>query len=338
MPRHASVIEFRDPNRPGLRNPNRAARPSGGAPRSSGGAARRAGLRRPGRVARAAAGAALAFLLCACAAASRPADPARPRAAEAPYPVVLGASEERREKALAAWAALSVGEAAGNNPAPDLRPVTATLKSLPAASPTALRLPLVGGAGDKPPTEEEERESLRRFITSASPLLGADIAELSLVEDADNGGGAKRAIYQQKAFDYPLRGGYGVVEIVHAPDRRVLALSSTAIPDTERLRRALASARQQLPPDVAPPSIANRAVTFNDAAGVAQTYTVTATDEVRARELVVYPLPSAGDPATLELHLAWEMTVERAGAPLLVYLDAVNGEVIAAAPAPPSKG
>ena len=283
--------------------------------------------------------AALALCLSACAAASRTPEAGRPRATDAPYPVVLGASEERREQALTTWAALTRAAGLSGAPAPELHPVTATLGTLPAALNAPLRLPLVGGGEGKEPTEEDMREALRRFIRTAAPLLGVVPAELSLVEHTNNPDGTKRARYRQSPFDLPLRGGFGNLEITYAPDRRIVAISSTAIPDTERLRRALATARQQqtVASDRVASALSGRVLQFTDSAGSAQTYTVAASDQVTVREMVIYPVRPATDPSTLELHLAWEVAIERPGGPLVVYLDAVRGEQIAATTLAPPK-
>ncbi len=57
--------------------------------------------------------------------------------------------------------------------------------------------------------------------------------------------------------------------------------------------------------------------------------TVAKDEEVIARELVIYPTPRLSDPATLEFHLAWEITVKRASGSLNIYLDAVTDEILA---------
>lgn len=282
--------------------------------------------------------AASAALASACAASREP-NPARPRSDAPPYPVVLAANAERREAALSAWARLANAGAAPNTPAPELQPVTATVSALPPGA-TGLRLPLVEieDVGKEPGGETEDeatRESLRRFIAGAGALLGAEPRDLSLVEVRGEAGGTRSARYQQQPFPYALRGGFGAIDITFTADRRVTALTSTAIPDAERFTRSLAAQRpQQLPADQAVARLKGRAFTYATADGGRQTYTAAADDEIRPRELVVYPLRRANDPAVLELHVAWEMSVGRGGsAPHLVYLDAVTGEVIAAAAA-----
>jgi hypothetical protein len=153
---------------------------------------------------------------------------------------------------------------------------------------------------------------------------------LSLVERKDETDGTRRARYQQQPFPYPLRAGFGALEIAFTDDRRVLSLSSTAIPDTERLSRALALLRpQQLTADQAIERVRGRAFTFPGTSS-AQTYTVAPDDPIVPRELVVYPVRPANDPSALELHVAWELTVGKGSTPYLVYLDALRGEIIAA--------
>ncbi|HJR05729.1 MAG TPA: hypothetical protein VJ842_00425 [Pyrinomonadaceae bacterium] len=278
----------------------------------------------------------LASLVCltgACAGARDP-DPARPRANEPQYPVVLAANAERREQALAGWAALARDQNLSNEPPPQLQPVTATISALPATD-APVRLPLVeirdeAGQIREESREESRRESLRRFITGASPLLGVTPQNLSLVERKDETDGTRRARYQQQPFPYPLRAGFGVLEIAFTDDRRVLSLSSTAIPDTERLSRALALLRpQQLTADQAVERVRGRAFTYP---GISSqlTYTVAPDDPITARELVVYPVRPANDSGALELRVAWEMAVGKGEAPFIVYLDALKGDIIAA--------
>jgi len=294
----------------------------------------------------------LAFVSGACAAASRSPDPASPRANEPAYPIVLAATAERREQALAAWAALTTTRSQGTNATPvaltpatsaasvalELQSVTATISALPADSGGgALMLPLVEPAGDgAEAAQEATRESLRRFLRDAAGIVGAQLSELSLIEIQDKGD-TRRAYYRQRPFAFPLRGGYGEIEIAFTPDRRIVALSSTAIPDTERLNRALNAPRTRLTAAEAVQQLAGRSVTYADAAGRSQTVIAPAAGELAARELVVYPLrPVAGDSgaAALELRLAWEIATSGATPQLLIYLDAVSGDTIAVAPGP----
>jgi hypothetical protein len=272
----------------------------------------------------------LATLLGACAAATRPTSPDRPRADDAPKFVTVTATDERRTAALASWKTVVGEQSAAASPAPELRPVTATISALPAGLDAQPRMPLVVISDEKTQTEEETRESLRRFIQTAAPLLGVDPKELSLVEVIDAQNGARTARYRQNAFPYPLRNGYGEVSITFTQDLRVLALSSTAVPDAERLRRSLAAVAQGLPAFDAN-SLAGRAVTYTDRAGARQTRTLTQGDALNVRQLVVYPTLDGADPSTLELHVAWEAAAGGPSSTLYVYVDALTGDVLGAA-------
>jgi hypothetical protein len=279
--------------------------------------------------------AASSLALGACASMSRTASPEQPRADE-PRFAVLAASDARRTAALANWKTV-LGEQAAAAPTPELRPVTATLAALPTGLGDYPRLPLVVIDKDaKSQSEEETRESLRRFLGTAAPLLGFDLKHLSLVEVSDApaaGGGARRALYRQTPFAYPLRNGYGVVEVTFTPDLRVVGLSSTAVPDAEPLARALAAVAKPLTAEQAAAALVNRPVTYTDRGGAQQTRTLTQADAGTARQLVVFPVRrDAADPATLELHVAWEVATGGAQSPLLVYVDAATGDVLGASP------
>ncbi len=280
--------------------------------------------------------AASALLLCACASASRTASPERPRADAPPPFAVLAASDERREAALANWKTIVGEQTAAAAPAPELRPVTATLAGLPTGLSEYPRLPFVNIEDEKSQSEEETRESLRRFLATAAPLLGFDLKHLSLVGVSDAPGGgtaARRAVYRQTPFAYPLRNGYGVVEVTFTPDLRVVGLSSTAVPDAAALARTLASVPKTLTAEQAVAALANRPVTYTDRAGAQQTRTLSQPDPAGARQLVVFPVRrDAANPAALELHVAWEVSAGGADAPLLVYVDAATGDVLGASP------
>ncbi|HVF28691.1 MAG TPA: hypothetical protein VM943_10650 [Pyrinomonadaceae bacterium] len=285
-----------------------------------------------------------AALCCACAA-SRAPEAGRPRANEPAYPILIAASDERREQALAVWATLTAEQGITNAPAPELQPVTTTLSALPPLS-SPLQLPKIGdeaGRVDDPNTEEATRESLRRFIAGAAPLLGVAPRYVTLTEIVDEGSGTKTARYLHKPFLYPVRGGFGALEITFTADRRVTRISSTAVPDAERISRALTSGRQLLRPEDAVKALAGRTVAYTDTAGREQTYTSTGlAGEFTAREIIVYPVRRDGAPPSLAFHLAWEIAVAGGGEaalPLLIYADAVTGETLAAvAQSPPQSG
>lgn len=264
--------------------------------------------------------------MCSCAGAARAPEAGGPRAGESPYPVLMTDDPDRRENALTAWTALTREQGITNAPAPELQPVTATLSSIPTLSP-ALYLPKVGT--EPTMNEEETREALRRFVTAQSRLLGADPVQLSLVRRTDQADGNQKAEYEQRPFRFPLRNGYGKLEITFAPDRRILQISSTCIPDAEKLQRAAAAASVRMPTttDEAIRRMTGRTFTYTDATGNAQTVTVAAGEEINVRSLVVYPRPRTSQPPALEFHLAWEITL--GGTPArTIYLDTVTDEVL----------
>jgi hypothetical protein len=267
----------------------------------------------------------LAMGMCACAASPSP-NATGPRPNEPPYPILLTETTERREAALTAWAKFTNEQGITNAPAPKLQPVTATIRSLPTFTGTPLYLPKVGDA--IPMNEENTRESLRRFIASIIPLLGARQQQLSLIQRVDAADGTKKALYEQRPFRYPLRGGYGKLEITFTPDRRVLQINSTCVPDTEQLQRTGAGIRPKWDAEKVGAQIAGRTFTYRDSAGNAQTLTIAQGENLIVRELVIYPRPRLNDPAILEFHLAWEITVKRAPDSFNIYLDAVTDEII----------
>lgn len=271
-----------------------------------------------------------ALTLSACAT-TPPPNAATPRSNEPPYPVLMTETTDRRDAALTAWAKFTGEQGITNAPAPELQPVTATIRNLPTfTGGAALYLPKVGDAA--PMNEENTREALRRFIASASALIGAQPQQLSLVQRIDAADGTMRALYQQRPFRYSFRGGYGKLEITFTPDRRVLQINSTCIPEIESLQRAGAGIRPKADAEKVIAGLPGRNLTYQDSAGNTQTLSVAKSDEVTVRELVVYPRESAGNPTILEFHLAWEIAVKRAADSLVIYLDAVTDQLITVAP------
>jgi hypothetical protein len=242
---------------------------------------------------------------------------------EAEYPLVITEDQQRREVAIAAANQLFQPPTAQSQPT--LQPVTATIASLPTGH--QLYLPKLGVAPVM--TEEETRESLRRFLRDWRGLIGADPAKLSLVERVDAPDGTKIANYEQRPFRYPIRGKYGKVHIRFATDRRVLNLSSTSIPDAERLQPLVAALVPKLTAEDAEARIREKAIPYTNTSEIRSTFNLTPANEVTARDLVLYILPDTGNPNELEFHLTWE--IEIAGGPAQrAYLDAISGDVIAA--------
>ncbi|MGI9166075.1 MAG: hypothetical protein ACR2G5_06785 [Pyrinomonadaceae bacterium] len=267
---------------------------------------------------------AIAAALNACAM-MKPAEVSGPRAGGPPYPVILTEQTQRRDSAVIAFKRLYAQE--GDQSAVYLQPVTATVKSLPGKLGTPLYLPKVGSGTEM--SEEETREALRRFINDWRNLIGADPAALSLVERIDQKDGTKVAKYEQRPFRYPLRGDYGKLEIHFTPDRRLLNVSSSCIPDVERLQAALAAVVPQVKSEDVMPRVRAKGITYTDSAGNQQTFQLSANTEITTSELVVYVLPSRTSTVTLEFHLAWEVALKNAPV-TYVYLDALEGEIVAA--------
>lgn len=252
--------------------------------------------------------------------------PLQPPSADAPrgeaaYPFVITEDPERRQVALAA--ASQLFQPATTEP-PALQTVTATIRSLPPGF--NLYLPKLGTEAVM--TEEETRESLRRFLREWRGLIGADPTRLSLIERIDAQDGSKIANYEQRPFRYPLRGPYGKVHVRFGIDRRVLSLSSTSIPDAERLQPSIAAMSPKLTAEDAVARIRGKGVPFQNEGGTQSTLQVPAASEVNARDLVLYVLPSTANANALEFHLAWEVEVGGAGA-RKVYVDAITGDVVA---------
>jgi hypothetical protein len=255
----------------------------------------------------------------------QPPDATGPRGSEPPYPLLFASDDQRREAAQAAVTRLL--QPANSQPAPQLHRVTATIERLPANPTQPLYLPKLGNAAVM--TEEETRESLRRFIREWQELIGADPAKLSLVAREDQPDGAKSATYEQRPFRYPIRGNFGKLLIRFAPDRRVLNISSTCIPDADRLQAALAAISPRLQAEDVITAVRTTPINHVDASGTQLNLKLPAASEITPRELVTYIVPSKTNVDTLEFHLAWE--VDLTNAPVKkVYVDAINGQIIAA--------
>ena len=177
-----------------------------------------------------------ALALSSCAA-LQPLSATGPRGNEPAYPILLLEDSHRREAMIVALNRLS--QRSGNSSAievqPQLQPITATILSLPPRASGNFFLPKVGGSAVM--NEEETRESLRRFINQSQELIGADPSDLSLVERIDQPDGTKLANYEQRPFRYPIRGSYGKLQIRFLSDRRIVDLTSTCIPDADRIGR-----------------------------------------------------------------------------------------------------
>ena len=267
---------------------------------------------------------ALAVVSCAT---LQPPSATAPKANEPPYPVLL--KEDNRRKDSAIIAVNKLLPQSGNSPIRDLelQPITSTVESLPASGSSPLYLPKVGAAPIM--NEEEIRESLRRFIKDWQGLIGSDPAKLSLVERLDQPDGSKLANYEQRPFRYPIRGRYGKLQIRFTSDRRVLNISSTCIPDADRIQTALAAVSVRLKVEDAIKQLHDNDIIYRGANGNKLRFRIPATSEDNPGGLVVYILPSKDHPDALDFHLAWEIGLSNA-AIKTAYVDAVNGEILSA--------
>ena len=276
---------------------------------------------------------AFALMSGACAA-LRPADTGGPRTDVRLYPVALVDAGSRLEEASLAWYQISQHYGLQRRTEAHLDPYTATLQSIPPELAASIQLPRVGD--DPQQTEEQIRESLRRFIAEWQRLIGASPQELSLVERSDDTAGTKLARYEQRPFRYPLRGAFGKLEIRFRNDRRLVSLSSNCLPDAERLQAALNQINPEVTAEEAVTRVKSQPITVASANGQ-QTITLPDNAVLDPRQLVVYALPPPNQTPTqtpgasggLELHLAWEINVTN-GPIKTIYFDAVSSQVIAA--------
>jgi hypothetical protein len=268
----------------------------------------------------------LALATSACAA-LQPIDANGPRSNEPAYPIGLADSAARLEEASVAWYQMSQHYGLASKTEANLNPFTGTLQGLPANVGTIV-LPKVGTEAEQ--TEEQTRESLRRFLLEWRQLIGAEPTQLSLVERTDEANGIKVARYEQRPFRYPLRGGFGNVVIRFRPDRQVVSISSNCIPNADRLQAPLGGLTPKINSEEAIEHVRNQPVVAPDASGRQQTFTIPSSAALAARQLVVYARPSAEQTSGLQLYLAWEIEVTN-GPMKMVYLDAISDQVIAVA-------
>jgi len=263
------------------------------------------------------------FSLAGCAAMNPP-NATGPAGPGSLYPVLLTEDSQRKDAVLVSLNRLSSETATATEP--QLQPVTATILKLPPHAP--LYLPKVGGGAAM--TEEETRESLRRFIKEWQQLIGSDPAKLSLVERTDQPDGTKLALYEQRPFRYPIRGGYGKLEIKFASDRRVISLTSSCIPDADRIQSAISALTLRPRVDDTLVKLRQQGVNFVDANGNKLSFALPPSSEITPHGLTTFVLPAKNRADTLEFHLAWE--IELSNSPVkLIYVDAVSGDVVGTA-------
>lgn len=268
----------------------------------------------------------LAVVMGSACAALQPTDANGPTANRPQYPIALSDVGPRLEEASVAWYQLSQRYGLPGKTEANLHPYTATLESLPANLPAPIYLPKVGSP--EKPTEEDTRESLRRFIVEWQRLIGADPNQLSLVERVDEPSGDKVARYEQRPFRYPLRGGFGSLVIRFRSNGQLVGFSSNCIPNADRLQGSLNALTPNVTGEQAVNHIKSQPVTIVNATGQQQTVSLPANATVEAKQLVVYVQPSKDPPSGLVIRLAWEIDVTN-GPLSKVYLDAISDEIIA---------
>lgn len=267
----------------------------------------------------------VAVVTASACAAFQPVDANGPAANRPQYPIALSDVGPRLEEASVAWYQLSQRYGLPGKTEANLHPYTATLESLPANLPGPIYLPKVGS--QTPPTEEDIRESLRRFIVEWRTLIGAEPNQLSLVERIDEPTGVKVARYEQRPFRYPLRGSFGSLVIRFRNNWELIGFSSNCIPNADRLQATLGGLTPKITGEQAV-NFLKTPVTFLNAGSQQQTISLPANATVEARQLVVYARPAKDPPSGLEIRLAWEIDVTN-GPIKQVYLDAISNEIIA---------
>jgi len=212
----------------------------------------------------------------------------------------------------------------------NLSPITATIVSLPSNRAGGVYLPKVGT--DAVMNEEETRESLRQFLRDWREIIGAEPARLSLVDHTVQPDGTSVANYDQRAFRFPIRGNYGKLQIRFAAHRRIMSISSSCIPDADKVRSALrvlsagGGVSARLTAEEATKKLRENDIPSTTPA--ASTFRLPAGAQVNPTELVTHVRPSKTRTDALEFRVAWEMAISN-GPVKLAYVDALTGEVIA---------
>ncbi len=245
---------------------------------------------------------------------------------EPAYPVTVRQTENRRERALTAWNEIINAQGIVNAPEPVLHPITARINALPQFQNQSLSLPKVGEG--VPMSEDETRESLRRFLRDGGALICGTSPQLSLIERIDQEDGTKLAVYRQNLFRYPLRGDFGQIEVVFNSARQILKLKSMCLPTSEQLQRSVL----ELKPDanLNTESLSEKIKTalpieVKDSIGNKKSV-ITEPQKLELKELVIFTISETTSSDKISLHLTWEAKYGKA----LVYMDATTGKVLSA--------
>jgi hypothetical protein len=266
------------------------------------------------------AAACLTFAGCA---ANRPPGVNTPRGPETGYPIILTEDLARRQAALAAWQKVLHDQSISSVENPELVPVTSTIRTLPPQINGQLALPSIGK--NNPATNEELRESLRRFMSTAGPLVCEDPAQLTLIDQGTNGDGTVYANYTQRPFRYRLGGDFGKVRVDFDRNRRLVNLTSSCLPDLDQTQRDIQTLRPD--PTITPERIAELLKGRPLTGPNGTTATVNSPADFTIAEPLIVVRDTGGSPAALEFRLAWEIKLN---AGFSVFIDAIDNTILPA--------
>jgi hypothetical protein len=237
--------------------------------------------------------------------------PQIPGAAKQNYPVFIKDSPDRRARAEREWRRMLDAYGVTQTP-PDLYPITYTPRSLLGVSGSIKIMAYTPEPGSE---NIALRTAVRGFVDRWRELIGADPASLSLT-GADESGPARRLIYRQANYAFPIAPGFGEMIVIISGDGKLVQLDDRLIPVVElplqpAIERGDAARR-----------VVGRSFTYSDIAGRDQQERIDTVDAVSVKQLVTLPLEKAD---AIEVHLAWEIV---AGKSLTwtVYIDAMTGE------------
>ncbi|PWT94090.1 MAG: hypothetical protein C5B55_03275 [Blastocatellia bacterium] len=236
----------------------------------------------------------------------------------------MAITDETKPAGLLAWKNLAPIYGMSAQEEPKFNRYTGTIEALPTSAVGHITLPRVGTSATQ--TEEEVRESLRRFINDWREVIGADLSQLSLVERVDDPSGSRLARYEQRPFRQQLHGEFGNLRIRFRADRSVVELFSNCIPNAERLQASLSALTPKVSAEEAAAHVVGHPITVRTPTGTEETITLPSGSAVDVKQIVVYALP-ASDQQSLELHLAWEIGTSNSQIKT-IYLDAMTDEVI----------
>ena len=93
-----------------------------------------------------------------------------------------------------------------------------------------------------------------------------------------------------------MRGNYGKLEIHFTSDRRVLNLTSSCIPDADRIQTAISALNVRPRSEETLQKLRAKGLTYADPQGNERTFAIPAASEMTARQMTIYILPSKDQP------------------------------------------